>query len=109
MIAGAIISFIIFIAFLILAVVFSKGKGANFIAGYNTMPASEKVKYDEVAMCKFMGKMMYGFSLSVLLWGIDAFFENQLYFIIGMIIFLFFLVWTIVYFNTGNRFKKSID
>lgn len=107
--AGAVITFMIFVVFLILAVVLSKGKGANFIAGYNTMPESEKAKYDEVAMCKFMGKMMYGFSFSVLLWGISALLDNQLYFVIGMIIFVLFMVWTLVYFNTGNRFKKNID
>lgn len=55
MIAAASINFIIAIALVILAVVFSKGKGAGFIAGYNTMSESEKAEYDEVAMCKFMG------------------------------------------------------
>lgn len=107
MIAGAIINFIIFIAFLILAIVLSQGKGANFIAGYNTMRESEKVKYDEVAMCKFMGKMMYGFSLSVFLWGLDSFFEHQYLLFVGLSIFFAFFVWTLVYMNTGNRFKKS--
>ena len=58
--AGAIINLVILIPFLVAAVIFSKGKGASLIAGYNTMPPQEKRQYDEVAMCKFMGKIMYG-------------------------------------------------
>lgn len=39
--------------------VFSLGKGAFLIAGYNTAPKREKEKYDEKALCRFMGKLMF--------------------------------------------------
>ena len=45
-------------SFVGLGVLFSKGKGAFLIAGYNTASRSEKENYDEKALCRFMGKLM---------------------------------------------------
>ena len=105
---GAIINLIIFIVFLILAIFLSKGKGAFLIAGYNTMPDREKAKYDEIALCKFMGKMMYGISFSILLWALSELLEIQVLFIIGLVLFFCLIVFVLVYANTGNRFKKKV-
>ena len=106
---GAIISLIGFIAFLIFGIFLSKGKGAFLIAGYNTMSKSEKAEYDETALCKFMGKIMYGISFSILLWALSDMLEVQVLFIIGMVLFLGLIVFVLVYSNTGNRFKKIDD
>ncbi|MCA1065708.1 DUF3784 domain-containing protein [Rossellomorea sp. AcN35-11] len=95
------------IAFFIFAVFLSKGKGAFLIAGYNTLSESEKAAYDERALCKFMGKMMFGFSFSLLLWALSEWFDIQLLFIIGLGLFLGLIVFILVYTNTGNRFKKK--
>lgn len=107
--AGAIISLIGFIAFLTFAILLSKGKGAFLIAGYNTMSDSEKAKYDEIALCKFMGKIMYGISFSILLWALSEMLEIQVLFIIGLVLFSCLLVLVLVYSNSGNRFKKLDD
>ena len=104
---GAIISLIGFIAFLIFSIFLSKGKGAFLIAGYNTMSNSEKDKYDEISLCKFMAKIMYGICFSILLWGLSDMLEIQILFIFGLILFLSIIVFAIVYSNTGNRFKKN--
>ena len=101
-------SLIISIPFLIFAIILSKGKGASLLAGYNTMPDSEKAQYDEVAMCKFMGKIMYGISFSTLLFALSELLENQIIFIIGLILFLSLIIFALVYSNTGNRFKKKV-
>lgn len=106
---GVIINLIFFIAFLIIAIFLSKGKGAFLIAGYNTMSDSEKAKYDEIALCKFMGKIMYGISFSILLWALSDMLKIQVLFIIGMVLFLCFIVFVLVYSNTGNRFKRNFD
>ena len=45
--------------FLLLGLVFSQGKGAFLIAGYNTASQAEKAKYDEKALCRCMGKLMF--------------------------------------------------
>ncbi|MET1030099.1 DUF3784 domain-containing protein [Domibacillus tundrae] len=100
--------FIILIPFLIFAVLLSKGKGASLLAGYNTMSDSEKAQYNEIALCKFMGKIMYGISLSILLLALSEILEKRVLFIIGLILLLTLIVFTLVYSNTGNRFKKKV-
>ncbi len=104
---GAIINLIILVPFLIFAFFLSKGKGAFLLAGYNTMSDTEKAQYNEVALCKFMSKIMYGISFSLFLLALSELFNNQILVIIGLILFISFLVFAIVYSNTGNRFKRN--
>jgi hypothetical protein len=104
---GVVINLIGAIAFFIFAIFLSKGKGAFLIAGYNTMSDSEKAKYDEIALCKFMGKMMYGISFSILLWALSDMLKIQVLFILGLALFFCLIVFVLVYSNTGNRFKKK--
>ncbi|GGE58930.1 DUF3784 domain-containing protein [Priestia taiwanensis] len=99
---------IIAIPFLIFAIILSRGKGAFLLAGYNTMSDEEKAQYDEVALCKFMGKIMYGISFNIVLFAISQMLENQLLLIIAIILFAILLIFTFVYPNTGNRFKKKV-
>ena len=40
--------------FVLLGVLFSRGKGAFLIAGYNTASAAERARYVEKALCRFM-------------------------------------------------------
>ncbi|MDT2046637.1 DUF3784 domain-containing protein [Priestia flexa] len=94
------------IPFLILAFVLSKGKGGFLIAGYNTLPTEKKAEYDEVALCKFMGKIMYASSFGILLLGLSDVLANQPLFIIGMIVFVVSIAFALIYLNTGDRFKK---
>ncbi|WP_308222690.1 DUF3784 domain-containing protein [Metabacillus halosaccharovorans] len=84
---GAIVHLILLIPFLIFAYVLSKGKGAFLLAGYNTLSEDEKAQYDEVAMCKFMSKIMYGISFSLFLWALSEGLKNQILFIIGYFIY----------------------
>lgn len=104
---GAIVNLILLIPFLIFAIIFSKGKGAFLIAGYNTMSDQEKAQFDEVALCKFMGKMMYGICFCLLLWALSDFLENQILFVNGLILFIVIIVFTLVYTNTGDQFKRN--
>lgn len=99
--------FIILIPFLIFAVILSKGKGAFLIAGYNAKPESEKAKYDEPALCKFMGKTMYGICFSILILALSDWLESQTLMIIGIVLIIGVIVFSLIYMNTGNRFKKS--
>jgi len=102
----AIVWFIIMIPFLIFAIVLSQGKGAFLIAGYNTMSDSEKEKYNEKALAKFVGKVMYGYSFCLLLWGLNDLFKTEWLFIIGLVLFIVLTIFVVVYANTRNRFKK---
>ncbi|MFE3573074.1 DUF3784 domain-containing protein [Lysinibacillus sp. NPDC059133] len=102
----AIVWFIIMIPFLIFAIVLSQGKGAFLLAGYNTMSDSEKEKYNEKALAKFVGKVMYGYCFCLLLWALNELFKTEWLFIIGLVLFIVLTIFVVVYANTRNRFKK---
>src|SRR5690625_3212852 len=106
MMAPLIVTGLIIVLFIIVGIVFYSGKGAFLIAGYNTMPQEEKNKIDTVALCKFMGKMMFGLSFSMIFWILSEVFENTNLFFFGLLLFIGIVIFALIYVNTGNRFKK---
>lgn len=58
--------------FLVLGVVFSRGKGSSLIAGYNTASPEEKAKYDEKKLCKAMSRLMFVLALCWLVIALSA-------------------------------------
>lgn len=105
-IVDTIICLIIMIPFLIFAIVLSQGKGAFLLAGYNTMKESKKEIYNEKALAKFMGKIMYGYSFCILLWALDGVFKTEWLFIVSVVLFIGLTIFTLLYANSANRFKK---
>lgn len=97
---------LITILFIILGVVFSLGKGSFLIAGYNTSSKEEKAKYDEKALCKFMGKSMFVFAFSIFLFGLSDLIKQPIIFVIGVILLLATVIFILIYVNTKNRFMK---
>lgn len=96
------------IALLVLfGIVFSLGKGSSLIAGYNTMSEEEQNQYDAIALCKFMGKIMFtvSFCMVLCLIGVVCKMNWLLYCGIGLSIGL--IVFVLIYANTNNRFKKT--
>ncbi|AHA29701.1 hypothetical protein U719_08145 [Exiguobacterium sp. MH3] len=104
----SIVYVVILIPMLVFAIVLSRGKGASLLAGYNTMSESKKETYDEVALCKFMGKIMYGISFSLLLIAFSEISGYSFLFVVGFVLLVFFIIFAGVYTNTKNRFKKGL-
>lgn len=96
------------IPFFILAAVLSKGKGAGLIAGYNTMPDDKKARFDEKALCKFMGKVMYGVSFSILLLAVGDLLGSKSLVNIGSVLLFVIPVFAVTYSNTNNRFRWDV-
>lgn len=92
--------------FLMLGIFLINGKGSFLIAGYNTMSEEEKDKYDTIALCKFMGKMMFALAFSMVFWVISELYNIINFFYFGLALFIGIIVFMLVYMNTGNRFKK---
>ena len=104
----SIVYVVILIPMLVFAIVLSRGKGASLLAGYNTMSESKKETYDEVALCKFMGKIRYGISFSLLLIAFSEISGYSFLFVVGFVLLVFFIIFAGVYTNTKNRFKKGL-
>lgn len=92
--------------FIVMGIFLVNGKGSFLIAGYNTMSEDEKAKYDTIALCKFMGKMMFALSFSMGLWLLSDYHQINWIFYFGLAIFIGLVVFMLIYVNTGNRFKR---
>lgn len=96
-----------FIAVIVsIGIVFMNGKGAFLIVGYNILSKEEKKQYNTIALCKFMGKVMFALSFSMVFWILGDIFNAHWIYIVGAILFSAIVIFTIIYANTGNRFKK---
>ena len=91
--------------FILLGIMLSLGKWSFLIAGFNTMSKEEKEKYDVLALCKFMGKLMFIIAFSVLLFILSRLLMTNVLLYIGVGIVIVSVVFTVIYANTGNRFK----
>jgi len=97
----------IFLLLLTIGILLLNGKGANLIAGYNTMPKEKKAKYNKAALTKFFGIAIL--ILNLLFVGIMVGIILEC-FIVSWIcagLFLAFTIFIIIHANTGNRFKNS--
>ncbi|WP_301108086.1 DUF3784 domain-containing protein [Sporosarcina sp.] len=103
---GAIVNIFVAIIFLIFAYVLSQGKGAFLLSGYNTMSNEKKAKIDEMALCKFMSKIMYGLSFCIVLFAVSELLEQPILFIVGLVLFILIVLFAVIYSNTGNRFTN---
>ena len=92
--------------FLLLGVIFSRGKGAFLIAGYNTAPREEKARYDEQALCRFMGKLMFALAECWCPVILGTALDLGWLLGIGIAAFLGVIFGGVIYANTGNRFRK---
>src|SRR5699024_286769 len=92
--------------FIGLGVVLINGKGSFLIAGFNTMSLQEKEQYDVIALCRFMGKMLFALSFSMILLLLSEMYEIKWLFYISLILFLVIVAFMLIYINTRNRFKK---
>ncbi len=88
------------------AVLFS-GRGAFLIAGYNTMPKSERAKYDVKRLCRGVGKLLFAIAGCWVLIALSAVFDSAALYWCGLGLTLAVAIGGIVYMNTGNRYKNE--
>ena len=96
----------VIILFLALGVLFLQGKGAFLIAGYNTAPKAAKAKYDEKALCRFMGKLMFALAGTWAPIALSALLNRMWLLWLGLGLFLVVCLGGVIYMNTGSRFRR---
>ncbi|WP_343955701.1 DUF3784 domain-containing protein [Yaniella flava] len=99
------ITIIITALFLVLATLFINVKATFLIAGYNTMSPEEKAKYDIVSLSKFMGKVLFAISGSLLLLLLGQIVSSAGLAIASTILVVAISLFAVIYIITGNRFK----
>jgi len=94
-------------SFVVLGCVFLSGHGAGLISGYNTMPPSERKKYDKRALYRFMGKMMFYVGGCLALMVISDRLPSKALFVVSMVALFVGVIFMVGYANTGHRFRKE--
>ena len=101
-----VVNLVMIALFVLLGVLFARGKGLDLIAGYNTLSAREKEKYDKEKLCKAMSRMMF---LLAGTWAVAAagvYIRSTALCWAGIALFLAVIIGGVIYMNTGNRCKK---
>ena len=111
MVPGQLTAFLFELAFVllfaVLGIVLWNGKGAWLIAGYNTSSKTEKSKYDEKALCRFVAKLMFFYAACFAVSAVCTFLKSTTIYYCVMALFLIVSIAALIYANTGNRFKKK--
>jgi len=100
--------FIAPVLFIVLGIIFSQGKGAWMIAGYNTASKETRASYDVKALLQFMSKFMFVLAGTWLVVSFGALYQNDGVIKAGLVLFIVVILAALVYMNTGERFKKQL-
>lgn len=92
--------------FVILGLVFRKGKGTFLIAGYNTASKAAKERIDEKKLCRYMSRLMFALAgCWLIITACEAFGKIWLLWL-GLALFLITTIFGVIYINTGGRIRK---
>lgn len=92
---------------LIIAILLINGKGADLIAGYNTMSKEEKATYNEKELCRATGWFLILICLSVLTIPLGDFFNAVWMTYFGIALVLVMTLVFIIYINTSKRIRSK--
>lgn len=101
-----VVNLIVIAFFVLMGILFARGKGMSLIAGYNTLSPREKEKYDKEKLSRAMARMMF---LLAGTWAVAAagvYIRSNALCWAGIALFLAVIIGGVIYMNTGNRLKK---
>ena len=106
-IAGLIITGILFVPGIIFGIILCSGRGIDMIAGFNTSTPEERAKWDEKALCRGVGILLFMIlgcmtviavasvlGMTTLVWG-------------GLFLTALIAAGGMIYINKSKRFKKK--
>ena len=93
--------------FVLLGVMFLRGKAASLVAGYNTASPQEKAATDEKKLCRYMGRLMFALAGCFVIAAIGDLIGSMTVFWLGLAAFLVTAVVGAVLANNGDRFRKD--
>lgn len=105
-IAMLIVMIMLSLPLILIGIILLTGRGADMIAGYNTLPKTEKDKYDSAALCKFVGKIVLPIGVLTPLVAVGVMLDAPLLIYGTIAVTLGLVIFAVIYVNTGNRFRK---
>ena len=83
------------------------GKGTWMVAGYNTMRREEREKYDTKALCRFIGWLCIAIDICIVVSVAGAYLNLGWLSVCGGVAIIAIALGSMIYANTGGRFKKK--
>ena len=93
--------------FVVLGIVFLCGKGGFLIAGYNTASPEEKAQYDEKALCRAMGTLMFACAACCGVLMLSTILESMPLMWVGIALLLLVPMGGVIYMNTSKKVKRK--
>ena len=92
--------------FIVLSVPFYFGKGSSLIAGYNTLPETEKAKYDKPRLCRSVGVLMLQITAAFCVLAAGILMDLVWLIVSGAVLFAAVIIVGLIRINTDPRMKK---
>jgi uncharacterized membrane protein len=89
-----------------IAAVLLSGRGGWLIAGYNTMSAEEKARYDEKGLSRAVGGMMLVVGILIAVSFIAKQNEMDWLFTLSIVLYVVVLLAGVIWINTGERYRR---
>ena len=93
--------------FVVLGIVFLCGKVGFLIAGYNTAGLEEKAQYDEKALCRAMGILMFACAAYCGVLMLSTIVESMPLMWVGIALLLLVPMGGVIYMNTSKKVKRK--
>lgn len=104
---GQVIQMGVFLILLIPALVLLTGRGGGvLIAGYNTLPESEKAKYNRKALSQAVGMLLLAMDLAVFLFTLSLQRGMEWPLALGIVVCIAAIIGSLVWINAGERYKR---
>ena len=106
-IASFVVMSIFSVPVIFFAIILCCGKGADMIAGYNTASPEERAKWDEAALCRAVGILLFVMVGWIELLLLGAVLDMAALMWSGGILFAVSTVFGLIYINKSQRFKRK--
>lgn len=98
-----IIQIFVIILFITVGIIFSMGRGEFLIPGYNALSQEEKEKLDTVALCKFLGKVMFALAFLISFFPLSEILQIKALYYIGLALNLIGIIFILNYLNKRRK------
>lgn len=101
-----VLQIIVIIAFIILGIIFSMGKGEFLIPGYGKLTKEERERQDMVALCKMMGKVVFAIAFIIAFFPLSEILQIKALYYIGVALSFLGALFVLNFLNKQNKGNK---
>ena len=106
-ITGLIVTSVLYVPGIIFGIILCSGRGIDMIAGFNTSTPEERAKWDEKALCRGVGILLFAIVGCCMLTTVGAVLDVPVLVWGGLALCAVLAAGGVVYINKSKRFKKK--